>query len=93
MREWSHHEVSMSGTYLLRTSGLQSYRTNSGCSNREMQLQTRPRLLEVMHAPKRRQSLAARWSLSFAVDPDCQHCLQEGKVDGREILPLSICKL
>ena len=53
----------------------------------------RPRLLEVMQAPKRRQPLPARWSLSTAVDPDCQHCLQEGRVDGREELPLSMSKL
>ena len=38
-RKWPHHEVVISGTHLLRTSGLQSHHTNSGCSNREMQLQ------------------------------------------------------
>ena len=49
-REWLHHEMIMSGTHLLRTPGLVSYHTNSGCSKQEMQLQTELKLLEVMHA-------------------------------------------
>lgn len=47
------------------------------------------RLLEVMQAPKRRPYLPARYSLSVAVDPDCQNCLQEGKLTpGKDFLCL-----
>ena len=40
----------------------------------------------------RPESLPARYSLFGAVDPDCQRCLQEGAVDGRKRVPLSIGK-
>ena len=50
-------------------------------------------LLEVMQVPKRRQSPPAKQSLSVAADSDCQQCLQEAKVDGRQGLPLFIYKL